>query len=111
MILNKVYSLLGLCMKAGKLVSGEFSVEKGIKDGSVSLVIIASDASDNTKKKFNDMSSFRNIKLITIGDKVSLGNAIGKEIRASIGICDEGFSKSILTKLMSNNEDKRVNSK
>lgn len=103
--MNKLYSLLGLCMKAGKLLSGEFSVEKGIKEGNVCLVIVASDASDNTKKKFNNMSTYRNIDIIQLGDKVSLGNAIGKDIRASIGICDEGFAKNILAKFTNSNEN------
>lgn len=43
--------MLGLAMKAGKVVSGEFAVDKSIKDGSAWLVIIASDASDNTYQK------------------------------------------------------------
>ena len=97
--MNNIISLLGLCMKAGKLISGEFLVEKGIKNGSVVLAIVASDASENTKKKFNDMCSFRDIELISFADKETLGRAIGKDIRASIGICDEGFAKTILSKM------------
>lgn len=106
--MNKLFSLLGLCMKAGKLVSGEFLVEKAIKDGSAKLIIIATDASDNTKKKFLDMTNYRNINLILIGDKVSLGNAIGKDIRASIGICDEGFSKSIMDKYLNDDNANKM---
>ena len=53
---DRIYSMLGLAMKAGKVVSGEFAVDKSIKDGSAWLVIIASDASDNTTKKFSDFS-------------------------------------------------------
>ena len=51
---DRIYSMLGLAMKAGKVVSGEFAVDKSIKDGSAWLVIIASDASDNTTKKFSN---------------------------------------------------------
>ena len=49
---NKILSLVGLAMKAGKVVSGEFSTEKAVKEGKASLVIVAEDASDNTKKLF-----------------------------------------------------------
>ena len=97
--MNKVYSLLGLCMRAGKIASGEAILEKAIKDGKVKLVIIAEDASNNTKKKFNNMCAFRHIKLIELGTKESLGKAIGKEIRASIGVCDEGFVNNIIGNL------------
>lgn len=86
-------------MKAGKVVSGEFMVETAIKSEEVFLCIVASDASANTKKKFNNMCTYRNIDLIEFGDKAMLGNAIGKEMRATIGIVDEGFAKTIKSKL------------
>lgn len=49
---NKVYSMLGLAMKAGKVVSGEFATDKSVKGGNAWLVIVSEDASDNTKKIF-----------------------------------------------------------
>ena len=49
---NRVLSLIGLATKAGKTVSGEFSTEK---TGKGLLVIVAEDASENTKKKFRNM--------------------------------------------------------
>ncbi len=86
-------------MKAGKVVSGEQTVEMAIKSGEVFLCIVAVDASDNTKKKFNNMCTYRNIDLIEFGEKATLGGAIGKEYRATIGIADEGFAKTIKSKL------------
>lgn len=97
--MNKSLSLLGLAMKAGKVVSGEFSVETAIKSGEVFLCIVAVDASANTKKKFNNMCTYRNIDLIEFGEKTTLGGAIGKEVRATIGIVDEGFAKTIKSRL------------
>ena len=52
MINNKILSLIGLATKAGKTVSGEFSTEKSVKTGKGYLVLVAEDASENTKKKF-----------------------------------------------------------
>lgn len=86
-------------MKAGKVVSGEFSVETAIKSGDVLLCIVAEDASENTKKKFKNMCTYRNIDLIEFGDKITLGGAIGKEFRATLGVVDEGFAKAIKSKL------------
>lgn len=82
-------------MKAGKIVSGEFSVEKAVKEGQGFLVIIADDASDNTKKKFKNMCEYRNIQYIIDFDKVTLGRSIGKEFRATICVTDENFAQSI----------------
>ena len=41
---NKVYSMIGLAMKAGKLTSGEFSVEHAVKAGKAALVIVSETA-------------------------------------------------------------------
>lgn len=70
--------------------------ETSVKDGIATLVVVAADASDNTKKKFNDMCSFYNVPIITYSDKDSLGHFIGKEFRASLAICDKGFSDNIM---------------
>ena len=78
--------MLGLAQRAGKVASGEFSTEKAVKSKKAFLVVVASDASDNTKKMFSDMCTFY---------KVPIGHAIGKEFRASLAVLDEGFGKQI----------------
>lgn len=102
--MNKMMSMLGLCQKAGKLKSGEFASETAVKSGDAWLVIIAGDASNNTKKKFKDMCSFYETDCIEYGTKEGLAAAIGKEERSSLAICDEGFANSImkLYKLLEN---------
>ena len=37
--------MLGLAMKAGKVVSGEFATDKSVKSGKAWLVIVSEDAS------------------------------------------------------------------
>ena len=49
MNIRKELSLLGLAMKAGKVVSGEFATEKAVKGKTAFLVLIAEDASENTR--------------------------------------------------------------
>ena len=51
---KKIYSLLGICRKAGCIKAGEFQTEKAVKTGLAFLVIVAEDASENTKKRFNE---------------------------------------------------------
>ena len=95
MIPNKALSLISLATKAGKTVSGEFCTEKEVKAGKAALVIIAGDASDNTKKKFRNMCDFYEVPIYFYFDKDTLGHAIGKEFRASLAITDAGFAKGI----------------
>ena len=92
---SKALSLVGLATKAGKTVSGEFMTEKEVKSGKAALVIVADDASDNTKKKFRDMCEFYKVPIYFYADKDTLGHAMGKEFRASLAILDEGFAKGI----------------
>ncbi|MEM5770693.1 MAG: ribosomal L7Ae/L30e/S12e/Gadd45 family protein, partial [Bacillota bacterium] len=44
----QVRNLLGLAQRAGKLLSGEGTVESALRRGKVKLLIIAEDASANT---------------------------------------------------------------
>ena len=69
--------------------------EKEVKSGRAYLVIVADDASDNTKKKFQNMCDFYQVPIYFYKDKETLGHAMGKEFRASLVILDEGFAKGI----------------
>ena len=98
---SKIFSSLGLATKAGKTQSGEFSTEKAVKSFKAFLVIVAEDASDNTKKMFTNMCTYYEVPCVIYGTKVELGHAMGKEMRASLAITDEGFAKMIQKQLAS----------
>lgn len=93
---NKVLSLLGLATRSRNLESGEFMTEKAVKQGKAYLVIVATDSSDNTKKQFENMCNFYKVPICFFGKKEELGHAVGKAMRASLAVCDEGFSNSII---------------
>ena len=93
---DKVLSLLGLAMKAGKVSSGETAAESAVKSGKAYLVIVANDASDNTRKHFSDMCVFRDIPFIQYSDKENLGRALGKDLRSNLAITDKGFADAII---------------
>ena len=100
-MVDKALNMISIAMKAGALVSGEFACEQAIKDGSGCLCVVATDASANTKKSFSNSCDFYKVKYVEYGTKESLGHAIGKEYRASIVVCDENLSLSILDKIRS----------
>ncbi|MBD5556698.1 MAG: 50S ribosomal protein L7ae [Roseburia sp.] len=91
--------MLGIAAKSGSVVSGEFATEKAVKDGKAYLVIVASDASDNTKKLFDNATAFYQVPMYLYADKESLGHFIGKEFRASLAITNEGLARSLEDKL------------
>lgn len=92
---NKVLSLIGLATKAGETASGEFLTEREVKSGKAALVIVAGDASENTKKKFRNMCDYYKVPIYFYEDKDTLGHAMGKQFRASLAVLDEGFAKGI----------------
>ena len=96
---DKILSLIGLATKAGKIVSGEFSVEKAVKSDKAFLVIVAEDASDNTKKMFRNMCEYRDVPLYYYSNKNDLGHAMGKQFRVNIACLDEGFSKAMIEQI------------
>lgn len=100
---KKVLSLLGLSAKSGNLVSGEFSTEKAVKENKAALVVVAEDASDNTKKSFSNMCAYYHVPMIVFADKETLGHAIGKQFRASVAVTQDGFAKAILKLTESDN--------
>jgi len=98
---NKILALIGLAMKAGKVVSGELTTEKAVKKGQAVVVVVSREASENTKKKFQNMCTYYEVPIYFYGTKLELGNAMGKEFRASMAITDRGLGES-LEKQLSN---------
>ncbi len=89
---DRIYSFMGLAARAGKLLSGDETCERAVKSGKVYLVIVSEDASDNTKKKFRDMCSYRNINYRLFGEKELIGKFTGKSVRSVIAIKDTNFA-------------------
>ena len=111
-ILNYIFIFkLGLGIKSAAIATGFGQIitllialpHFILKKGKLSLVIVADDASDNTKKLFKDKSSYRKINQIYFATKVELGLAIGKAPRAVIGIKDKALSQKIIELVQSKN--------
>lgn len=91
--------MIGIAAKSGKVLSGEFSTEKAVKTMKAFLVIVAEDASDNTKKSFSNMTDFYETPILFFGTKEELGRCIGKEFRASLAIIDERLAVAVEEKI------------
>ena len=97
--MNKVLSLLGLAFRSGNLVSGEFATREAVRKKAATLVIVANDASDNTKKMFENSCAYYKVPVYQFGMKEELGHAMGKEMRASLAVLDSGFARALREKL------------
>lgn len=95
MMENRTYQMIALCQKARGLVTGEFACKQAVLQKEAQMVIVATDASNNTKKLFHDKSSYRQITCVEWGTKEKLGNILGKDPRAVIAIVDTNFAAKI----------------
>lgn len=96
--MNNYLNLLGLAARARKVVTGETVISK-IRSKEAYLVLVASDASDNTKKKISDKCISYEIDYIITSNIEELSTAIGKRNRVAIGIVDKGFASKIKEKI------------
>ncbi|HCG76062.1 MULTISPECIES: L7Ae/L30e/S12e/Gadd45 family ribosomal protein [Staphylococcus] len=94
---DQIFNFLGLAMRAGKIKSGESVILSDIKTNKIKLVIVATDASDNTLKVMKNKSESNQIPLRSFGTRVELGIALGKGERVNIGVTDIGFAKKLLS--------------
>lgn len=105
---NKTLSMLGIAAKSGNVASGEFAAEKMVKTGRAHLVVVSAEASENTKKKFTNMTDFYDVPLCLFGTKEELGKAIGKDYRAVLAVTDENLANAVREKMR--NESDRMES-
>jgi len=97
---DKVYSLVGLARKAGMLAVGQHSVERALKIQQARLVLLAEDASQNTRKKFTELAAKRGIPLRTYGKKTEWGHWMSREETAVLAILHDGFARAIETEIL-----------
>jgi ribosomal protein L7Ae-like RNA K-turn-binding protein len=91
--MENILNNLGLCNRAGGLISGEALVTEGILSKKVCYVFLASDAGTNTKKKIIDKSRTYGVEVNESFTSMELSNAIGRENRMVIGITKSNFLK------------------
>lgn len=97
-----VYRMLGLCMRAGRLLSGNEQVAEGLKNIKAPkqyLLIITEDSSPRTKEEYRRAAERAHISYKIFGEKDRLGSALGKGVRTAALIADKGFSKAIAEKI------------
>ena len=100
MTANDALSLLGLALRAGKLEVGEEPVETACKAHTVKVVLLASDAAENSVKKAERFAAQSSAPTAVLpADKAELGFALGRKACAMAALTDAGFAATALKKL------------
>lgn len=96
MINNKIYGLLGLTSKAGKLAFGTDSCLEMIAKHKVKLIIVAEDSSERTINNFREKCKQNYIDFYVFGKKEDISKSIGKVNKTVIGIKDKNLAGAII---------------
>ena len=96
---DKLLSFLGLCKRAGCLISGADTVTRAVCDGKTVLVLYASDVSDNSLKQVLRAARSHDVPARMLPrSKEELSFALGKHC-GIVCTTDHGFAKKILVLL------------
>lgn len=96
---NKIYGLLGICAKAGDLVSGTDVTIETVEKKKAKVVIVAKDCSEKTIKNMKFICEKNNVPIYVFGNIEEISKAIGKSNRGIIAIKNENFGKEIIKRI------------
>lgn len=86
--------MLGFARKAGALLTGTFSVEKGLRAGKVLLVVADEALSSRAREEMERQCQRCGVPCIVAGPAERLGTAIGKQSKV-VGITKRAFSERL----------------
>ena len=95
---KRVTGFLGLCMRAGQLISGQEACVETIRNGEAAIVLLDGSASDNTQKRITDACHSHSAPLYVLSEG-ALGHAIGKKGRMVICLKAGGMADKLLATL------------
>ena len=93
--MNRALSMLGLCARAGKLVSGEKACLQLIRGGGAFAVLIDASAAKNAVKSITDACAYHQVTLLTAPEN-ELGSAIGQPGRMVAAITDAKLAERVI---------------
>ncbi len=86
--------LLGLMRVASLICSGEEACEKAVKTQEAVLVLVSSDASKLTRKKFHDKCKFYEVEVMDVDLTMEeLGRSLGQSPRSSVAILSKDLAE------------------
>ena len=98
--MDKLLNLIGLAKKAGKLEVGEEPVGAAARSKHARLILIASDAADNTRRRALHFGEAGECICLEIPPtKEDLGRALGRTSCALLALTDIGFAEAVAKKL------------
>jgi ribosomal protein L7Ae-like RNA K-turn-binding protein len=96
---DRLSRLLGLGLRAGRVVVGVSGVRAGLQRGSVYCVVLAADASPRTRDKVERLALGKGIPLLTGPVAEQLGAQLGRAPVQAVGVADEALARGLMASL------------
>lgn len=93
---NRVTTFLGLCMRAGKIISGQEACVELVRQNAAAVVFLDGGASENTRKRLTDACHSHGSPLYELSAG-ALGHAIGKPGRMVVALESGGMAEKLLS--------------
>lgn len=93
-------NLIGLALKAGRLEIGEDPVSTACRAHSAKVVLLASDAAENSIRRAEKFAQTGKVFCVTTPfSKAELGHSTGRTSCAMLALTDAGLAASLMSKL------------
>jgi ribosomal protein L7Ae-like RNA K-turn-binding protein len=92
---RKLLGLLGLGVRGRTAVVGIEQVRNAAQRGKLALAVVAPDASENSRDKVLPLLRARRIRIIEGPTAEELGNAVGRQSTAAVGVVDHNLARGI----------------
>ena len=91
----RLLRLVGLGIRGRGAIVGVEQVREGAKKDKVAFAIVAMDASRHSLDKVVPLLNARRVRFVEVPSAAELGNAVGRETTAVVGIVDRQLAKGI----------------
>ena len=93
--MDRMLNMLGLCARAGKLITGEKACVQAARSGAARAMLLDGAASENAVKAVSQACQAHQVPLLRTGP-FALGEAIGKPSRMAAAITDAGMAARVV---------------
>ncbi len=90
-----VLRLLGLAARAGAILPGTERVREAVRSGGARFVLVAGDASGNTRDKLIPLLQSRGVPHALAYDRARLGGAVGRAPLGAVAVMDASFATRV----------------
>jgi len=92
---EKVTRLLGLGLRAGRVVIGVAGVRAGLQRGKLACVVLAADAGERTHDKVTRLAEAKGVPLVKGPDAAQLGARLGRPPVQAVGVEDRALARGL----------------